>query len=125
MELGMREPYIEGVAIHGDPESCVGDPRGRSEALTGARAGWAIEPRNQAVRCRRRVYGRKATSRAALSQAASGPRAVEEPVHARNLHVRDPGGPTVARRVDGAAGRSGKAKAVIPRWTSVGSQTGP
>ena len=50
MELGMREPYIEGVAIHGDPESCVGDPRGRSEALTGARAGWAIEPRNQAIR---------------------------------------------------------------------------
>jgi hypothetical protein len=50
MELGMKEPYIEGVAIYGDPESCVGDPRGRSEALTGARAGWAIEPRNQAIR---------------------------------------------------------------------------
>jgi hypothetical protein len=50
MELGMREPCIEGVAIHGGPESCVGDPRGRSEALTGARAGWAIEPRNQAIR---------------------------------------------------------------------------
>jgi hypothetical protein len=50
MEMGMREPYIEGVAIHGGPESCVGDPRGRSEALTGARAGWAIEPRNQVVR---------------------------------------------------------------------------
>src|SRR6266851_10326174 len=46
MEKGMREPYIEGVAIHGGPESCVGDPRGRSEALTGVRAGWAIEPRN-------------------------------------------------------------------------------
>ena len=42
----MREPYIEGVAIRGGPESCVGDPRGRSEALTGVRAGWAIEPRN-------------------------------------------------------------------------------
>jgi hypothetical protein len=50
MELGMREPYIEGVAIHGAPESCVGDPRGRSEALTGARAGWAIEPRDQRFR---------------------------------------------------------------------------
>jgi hypothetical protein len=49
MEMGMEEPYIEGVAIHGDPESCVGDPRGRSEALTGARAGSAMEPRNQAV----------------------------------------------------------------------------
>jgi hypothetical protein len=43
----MRTPDIEGVAIHGGPESCVGDPRGRSEALTGVRAGWAIEPRNQ------------------------------------------------------------------------------
>jgi hypothetical protein len=50
MEMGMREPYVEGLAIHDDPESCVGDPRGRSEALTGARAGWAIEPRNQAFR---------------------------------------------------------------------------
>jgi RNA-directed DNA polymerase len=42
----MRTPDIEGVATHGGPESCVGDPRGRSEALTGVRAGRAIEPRN-------------------------------------------------------------------------------
>ena len=42
----MEELYAEGVAIHGDPESCVDDPRGRGEALTGARAGRAIEPRN-------------------------------------------------------------------------------
>ena len=42
----MRELYIEGVAIHGDPESCVGVREGVGEALTGARAGWAIEPRN-------------------------------------------------------------------------------
>jgi hypothetical protein len=35
----MEELCAEGVAIHGDPESCVGDPRGRSEALTGVRAG--------------------------------------------------------------------------------------
>jgi RNA-directed DNA polymerase len=27
--------YIEGVASHGGPESCVGVPRGRSEALAG------------------------------------------------------------------------------------------
>jgi hypothetical protein len=46
----MEELYIEGLANHGGPESCVGDPRGRSEALTGVRAGWAIEPRNQLVR---------------------------------------------------------------------------
>src|SRR5260370_27093305 len=35
MESEMKELYIEGVATHGDPELCVGDPRGRSEALAG------------------------------------------------------------------------------------------
>ena len=44
----MKELYIEGVATHGDPESCVGVRKGAGEALTGARAGRAIEPRNQA-----------------------------------------------------------------------------
>ena len=46
----MREPYIEGVAIHGGPESCVGVREGAGEALTGVRAGWAIEPRNHHFR---------------------------------------------------------------------------
>ena len=42
----MEELYAEGLATHGGPESCVDDPRGRGEALAGARAGRAIEPRN-------------------------------------------------------------------------------
>ncbi len=46
----MRELYIEDLASHGGPESCVGVPRGRSEALTGVRAGLAIEPRKTLVR---------------------------------------------------------------------------
>jgi hypothetical protein len=46
MEEEMEELYVEGLATHGDPESCVDDPRGRGEALTGARVGRAIEPRN-------------------------------------------------------------------------------
>jgi hypothetical protein len=43
----MRELYIEGVAIHGGPESCVVVREGGGEALTGVRAGRAIEPRNR------------------------------------------------------------------------------
>ena len=46
MKEEMETLYTEGVAIHGGPESCVGVPRGRSEALTGVHVGRAIEPRN-------------------------------------------------------------------------------
>ena len=35
----MKEPYVEGVANHDDPESCVGAREGAGEALTGAHAG--------------------------------------------------------------------------------------
>ena len=45
----------------------------------------------------------------------SGPRAVGEPWHARNLHAREPGDPMLARRVDHRTGRSGKAKAASLR----------
>ena len=43
----MEELYIEGVAIHGGPESCAGVREGVGEALAGVRVGGAIEPRNQ------------------------------------------------------------------------------
>src|SRR5215470_2543813 len=41
--------------------------------------------------CRRRVYGLKAISRAALARAVSGPRGVEEPGHASKLQARELG----------------------------------
>ena len=43
----MKTLYVEGAAIHDDPESCVDVRKGGGEALTGVRAGWANEPRNQ------------------------------------------------------------------------------
>ena len=46
----MRELYVEGVAIHGGPESCAVVREGGGEALTGVRAGRAIEPRKNRVR---------------------------------------------------------------------------
>jgi len=42
----MEALYTEGLATHGDPESCVGVREDVGEALTGVRTGWAIEPRN-------------------------------------------------------------------------------
>jgi len=35
----MKESYVEGLATHSGPESCVAAREGRSEALTGVRAG--------------------------------------------------------------------------------------
>ncbi len=69
----MEELCAEGLATHGDPESCVDDPRGRGEAFAGARAGRAIEPRNHRVRGADAVYesGRQHPP-AALSRVAGG-----------------------------------------------------
>src|SRR5437870_3535034 len=94
----MKELYVEGIATHDGPESCVGARKGDGEALTGGvRVGRAIEPRNQLIGVPMLSKRPKATSPAALSQAAGGPRAVREPVQARNLHAREPGEPTTAR----------------------------
>jgi hypothetical protein len=41
----IQVPYDEGIANHIDPESCAGFREGVCEALTGERAGQAIEPR--------------------------------------------------------------------------------
>jgi RNA-directed DNA polymerase len=38
----MKEPYVEGVADHDDPESCVVTREGAGEALTGALASWVL-----------------------------------------------------------------------------------
>ena len=38
----MRVSHDEGVATHIDPESCAKARKGRSEALTGERAGWVL-----------------------------------------------------------------------------------
>ena len=62
----MEELYVEGVATHGGPESCVVVCEGGGEALTGARAGRAIEPRNVQFGVPTPSEWRKATSAAAF-----------------------------------------------------------
>src|SRR5215467_7241234 len=55
-------------------------------------------------------FKRKATLLVALARVASGPRAVKEPGHVRNLHAREPGDPVPARPPDQRAGRSGNVR---------------
>ena len=90
----MEELYVEGVAIHGGPESCVGAREGAGEALTGARVGRAIEPRNHQFGVPTLSPWWKATRPVALCEALVRPRAVREPWHVRNLQAREPGDPT-------------------------------
>jgi hypothetical protein len=92
------------------PRPCVGDPRGRSEALvTGcAQAGYAASKWGSPG-CRRGHDTRKATSVAAFSRVVSGPRGVEEPEHVRDLFMlrtgRSHGHPPVVMEGRVARGR--------------------
>lgn len=108
----MKELYIEGIATHDGPEPCAGARKDVSEALSRGTCRPAIEPRNHLVRGADVVNldGRQHRGRR-YARVVSGPRAVLEPVHARNLRARDPGGPTIARSPDQRSGRPGKAKA--------------
>ena len=90
----MKESYIEGVAIHDDPESCAGSRKAGREVLTGGTHRFGIEPRNQVIQGADAVKrsGRQHTSEAS-SQVSVWPCAVADPIHVWNLLAREPGDP--------------------------------
>ena len=69
----MEELYVEGVATHGGPESCVVVCEGGGEALTGARAGRAMEPRNGNPGCPRCLISGRQHRRRRYREAPSDP----------------------------------------------------
>ena len=88
MRTGMKGSYIEVLATHGGPEPCVGDPRGRSEALDRGARRPAIEPRN--------AFGRGADAivddgrqhrRSRFSEWPADPAGSENPLHACDLFM--------------------------------------
>ena len=106
----MKESHDEGLATHGGPESCGVSRKGRAEALTGVRAGRAIEPRKKlSPGCRRTRNMRKAALGASPARDASGSCAVEDPgTYGNTSHEnREVLGSPVT---DGVAGRVGKSK---------------
>ena len=88
MEKGMRGSYIEVLATHGGPEPCVGDPRGRSEALDRGARRPAIEPRNafgwgaDAI-----VDDGRQHRRSRFGEWLAGPAGSENPLHACDLFM--------------------------------------
>ena len=70
----MKEPDVEGVAIHDGPESCGGAREDVGEAFDRGMHGRGIELRNQSIRGADAVQSkRKATRRASLREMLDGP----------------------------------------------------
>ena len=125
----MQEPYVKDLASRGGPESCVGDPRGRSEALTGVHAGRLLSLENSIVQGADAVVGAEGDTAggviASRQWALRGrrTRARVRASHAENREVSrlpSPGDDAPSWMVRGvacqwAAGREGNAEAVIPR----------
>jgi hypothetical protein len=86
MRKGMKESCIEVLATHGGPEPCVGDPRGRSEALDRGARRPAIEPRNAFDRGADAIVdvGRQHRWRR-FREPSTDPAGSENPLHACDL----------------------------------------
>lgn len=112
MKEGMEEPYAEGVAIHGDPEPCVGAREGADEALGRGACRRAMEPRNQEIGVPTQFEYRKATPRAALARAGRGPRAVGEPGMHGTFMRENRENPLLGHELGQVVVRLGKAEAV-------------
>jgi RNA-directed DNA polymerase len=104
----MKKPYTEGLATHGDPESCTDSGDAEGEALTGASAGWASSreiPVSGAPTPSRYAEGHAAASENASSSPA--PRGLRPQACAESPCART-GRPAEHPSGDGSSGRDGK-----------------
>jgi hypothetical protein len=118
----MKESYVEGLAAHSGPESCVAVREGSDEALTGVRAGRVLS--RESNHCLRAVLrGADAVRRGGRPHSAHryremrrGPARSETPCMCGNTSrenreiLRPPADRPVRQAGDGAAGRIGKSK---------------
>ena len=103
----MREPYGKAVAPRTGPEPWRCVRKDVLQALVGVRAGWVLSREIFLSPGRRGSSPTpKASPVTSLSQDATGPRAVEDPMHVRRLSAQELGDPTLGRGGDGAAVRA-------------------
>ena len=111
----MRASDIEELATHGGPEPCAVVCEDGGEASVGVRAGWAIEPRNVLVRGADAVLQAEGNIAGGVTREPPA-----DPAGSKNLGMRGISGrenrevPRSPARLDGGAGRAGKAQVVIP-----------
>ena len=117
----MKEPHIEGVATHDDPESCAAAREGGRRSVDRGTHGLGIEPRKQAVRGADAVILMRKATRPEGDIAS--PRAVPARSKTRSTcgtfsrENREIPRPPAA---DGAAGRAGKADGRTPAMHGAG-----
>ena len=108
----MQESHGEGVASHTDPESCGGVRKGDGEALTGACAGRAIEPRNENLAFGRALRGADALGVSGRPHRQSRQRErLADPARSKTLSMRGNtlrGSREIPSSPAGTAGRIGK-----------------
>lgn len=80
----MKESYSKGIANHTGPESCLDDPRGSGEALTGGSAGGLLSSENTLFREPSQSFVSEGTRRVRVTT-----RADYHPAESRNLACAD------------------------------------
>jgi hypothetical protein len=117
-----RESHTEGLATHGDPESCRDACEGVAEALTGAHAGRVLSREMELNSQVPRLFlGPKATLDTPDWRGVKGPGAVISRPRAcvEALRART-GRPCTPPEADGVSGRDGKSKDLSHRCTEQG-----
>ena len=109
----MREPYIEGVATHDDPESCAGGREASGEALTGARTGRPLSREIKYFGVPTLLTEAEGNMHdTAIARRHATPRG-QRPLARTETFCARTGRSTGSLAAEGAAGRTGKAQAVI------------
>jgi len=106
----MKEPHIEGVAIHDGPESCAGARKGVGEALTGVCIGEVLSREIIPPGCRRGSGPGRQYGQVRYREHRVGPARSKALCMYDSLHAREPGDPLDRLWQVVAAGRIGEAE---------------